>query len=1168
MRTIERFSLILITATLGLWAQNPYGRVIGRVMDSSGAVVPGCRVSLINTATGVPIATESDAQGNYEARNLIPGQYRLVAESPGFRRLERGPFEVRLGDVLTVDVSLELGAMTETITITTEAPLLDAATASLGQVIDSRRLSDLPTPHANTLYLTQLVPGVIHSRAPTQNWQPNQIRRMTELSASGGSITSNQVILDGVPNMRKWYINIPPPPEVIQEVRVDTAAFDAASGRYTGAQVTMTTKAGTNEFHGTATYTHNNRPLNARPFFVNKRIYDLSTGPVTPQKITEAWPPTRLNRYRATASGPVLIPMLYNGKNRTFWTYAADRFSRALVSRVTSLTVPTVPQRNGDFSALLALGAQYQIYDPATIAPAAGGRFSRQPLAGNIIPASRIDPLAKRLMSYYPMPTTAGAADGSNNYIGTPVNRPQNLIQIVRVDHVVSPSQRFFVSFQPDTEKTPNQNSSGFQDDFLGQTDRAKGFNLTLDDVITARPDLVLNFRYGIARLNTLITVGSEGFDLTSAGFPATLVNQIPRKLATLPRLNVTNYTAIGHDSGYYRATNYHFVTASAAHNRANHSLRAGAEFRAYQENAWYYGNFTPAFEFGTLWTRGPLDNSPAAPIGQGLASFLFGLPTGGYADRADSYAAQSKFLAVFGQDDWKLARRLTLNLGLRYEVELPTTERYNRINRGYDFSTPNPIQAAAAANYALSPIPEVPAAQFRTVGGLLFANTGGTPRGLWTTDKNNFSPRVGLAWQVRPTVVVRAGYGVFFESFGIDRVDITQQGFSQRTTLVPSDDNGLTFRARLSNPFPDGIRPPAGASLGLRTFLGQSISFFTPERRPGYLQRWTFNVQRQFPHRVMAEAGYVGSRGTGLTVDESVNAVPAQYLSRLPVRDQETINRLTQVVTNPFFGLPEFQGTGLQGRTVARSQLLRPLPHFSGVSTASSSGFSWYHALQARAEKRFSHGYTLQASYTWSKAMEAVAKLNDTDLHPHHVISSLDRPHRIVLSGIYELPFGKGKRWLAGARGWAQQAAGGWSLQGMYHGQSGPPIGFGNVLFRGRIQDLVLPRSERKVERWFNIDAGFERAAAQQLAQNIRTFPLRLTGLRADGHNSFDLSLFKNFRIKERFSLEFRLEAQDALNHALFAAPNTTPTSASFGQVTATDGTQREVFVGARLRW
>ena len=580
-------------------------------------------------------------------------------------------------------------------------------------------------------------------------------------------------------------------------------------------------------------------------------------------------------------------------------------------------------------------------------------------------------------------------------------------------------------------------------------------------------------------------------------------------------------------------------------------------------------GNVSPNYTFAAAWTKGPLDNSPASPVGQGLASFLLGLPTSGQIDRNASQAQQNKYMAVFLQDDWKVSRKLTLNLGLRYELELPTTERFDRANRGFDFSTPNPIQAAAQANYAKNPIPQLPVGSFQTPGGILFAGVNGVPRGLWNTDVHTFAPRFGLAYQLGAKTVVRAGYGIFFDSLGADAIAGLQQGFSQSTTLTPSLNNGQTFQATLANPFPSGLLSPAGAAGGLTTFLGQAVNLQWPDRRPGYAQRWTLGIQHELPGRVVIELGYVGNRGTGLNMGQGLDSTPSQYLSTSPVRDQTVINTLSQVVPSPFSGLPQFAGSALQGQTVALSQLLRPYPQFNGVSTTLSAGYSWYHALEMRADKRLTHDLSMQASFTWSKDMNAISKLNPTDPYPTHVISTLDRPLHLVVSGLYELPFGKGKQFLSKAPGFVNQALGGWSIQAIFQGQSGPPIDFGNIIFTGNLADMVLPAGQRTVQRWFNTGAGFNTNSQQQLEDNIRTFPLQLTGLRANGYNNWDMSIFKGFKIREKITFQLRAEAQDAFNHAMFDAPNTNPVSTLFGQVTSTVGAQqRVVTVGGRLMW
>jgi hypothetical protein len=1171
---MHRSGLVFVSLICGslaaLFAQGPYGRVTGRVVDSGGAVVPGAGVRVTNVETNVITDATSDSQGNYEARNLIPGRYEIAVEMRGFKRYQRGPFELRVGDVLAVDVGLELGVVTESVTVTTEASLLESATASLGQVVDRQRLLDLSMPSSNSAYLIQLVPGVVYTTAPSGNWQLNQAGSMSNFSTSGTATQTSEFTLDGAPNMSSngMIDNHSPMPEVLQEFRVQTAAFDASVGHFTGSQVNMVIKSGANSPHASVHYQYNGRPLMAHPFFVNRQIYDPTTGPVTQAKINGAFPPTRMNRFRIAGSGPTYVPKLYDGRNRTFFTYGIDLFSRDFVPGVSSRTVPSLAQRKGDFSALLALGPQYQIYDPFTVTPAANGRFSRLPLAGNIIPTSRLDPMAQRLIAYYPEPNMVGSADGLNNYSSSPVNKPRITEQTGRLDHVITANHRFFLSVVRNHTSNVIQNSGGFPSDFLGSNNDHTGIGIRVGDVIVARPDLVLDLRYGLNRHGYQNVAGSAGFDLASLGLPAALVGRLDGRFTTLPQLNIDSFSAIGGNTGaQINQFTFHFLNANLAHSRANHSLRFGAELRVFQINSGTLGNISPSYTFSSNWTRGPLDNATAAPVGQGLASFVYGLPTGGSIDRSATLAEQSKYMAFYLQDDWKVTRRLTVNLGLRYELELPTTERFNRANRGFDFSTPNPVQAAAQTNYARNPIAEIPAADFKVLGGLQFAGVNGVPRGMWSADKRVFMPRAGLAFHLNPTTVIRAGYGIFFEALGADRYDVLQQGFSQTTTLVPSLNSGQTFQATLANPFPNGLLAPTGASGGLLTATGQSVSLFWPDRHAGYVQRWTLNVQRELPRRMLVEVRYVGNRGTGLSMDQALNSEPAQYLSRSPVRDQNTINYLTAAVPNPFYGISQFSTT--QAQTVQRSRLLTPYPHFTGISTTLSAGYSWYHGLEMRAEKRLSRGFSVQGSYTWSKFMDASQKLNPTDPYPVHSISSLDRPHHFAGSGIYEMPVGKGRRFLSGAPSVADHVLGGWSVQAIYQKQSGAPISFGNIIFTGDIHQIPIPSSERSVLRWFNTDAGFNRNSQQQLANNIRTFPSMLSGLRACGVNNWDVSIFKGFRIAERLSFQLRAEAADGLNYAQFSAPNANPSSTLFGQVNGTVGSQQRVItIGGKLSW
>jgi len=352
--------------------------------------------------------------------------------------------------------------------------------------------------------------------------------------------------------------------------------------------------------------------------------------------------------------------------------------------------------------------------------------------------------------------------------------------------------------------------------------------------------------------------------------------------------------------------------------------------------------------------------------------------------------------------------------------------------------------------------------------------------------------PRIGFAYSLTPKTVLRGGYGIFFDALGVVNVNVNQTGFTQSTDLVASVDQGLTYAASLTNPFPGGFLAPSGASGGVATSLGQGITYFDPNTTESYMQRWQFAVQRQLTSSSLIEVSYVGNRGTRMQVTRDLNPTPAQYLSTSPFRDQATIDRLGEQVANPFY--PLLPKTNLSSSTVSRAQLLKPYPQFSGISSAQNVGYTWYHSLQVRTEKRFSSGLNASLSYTWSKTMEALGYLNPTDTKLEEVISSQDRTHRLAITAMYELPFGRGKLLHGPSNGFVSKMISGWQLQGIYTAQSGAALGFGNVIFLGDLKNIPLPKDQRTVSRWFNTDAGFDKNTTRQLGSNIRTFPSRFS--------------------------------------------------------------------------
>jgi hypothetical protein len=1147
---IRVFTLCAFLLTLA-YGQDPRGTITGVVSDASLAAVSNVEVRATNSETGVTASAKSNTVGNYNLPFLLPGTYRISADVPGFKHFVRDGIQVRVSETVHVNLAMEIGLVTDTIEVTTETPLLDTAGASLGQVIDGRRASELPITAGNPLQLLLLAPGIVEPS--TFAWKP--AFNFRQLGSDGNGVTNNEFQIDGVSNTfadstagQNRYA-FAPPQSSVSGFKVQTSPYDASVGHTIGALVNVITTSGTNRVHGDAHWFVRNRAFDAPSFFNNK----LGTKPAVYQD----------NRYGVSAGGPVYLPKIYNGKSKTFWFYAYEANKWGTPQAFTG-TVPTAAARQGDFSALLALGPQYQIYDPSTTTPLANGRLQRLPVAGNIIPTNRLDPVALNLLKFYPLPNQPGTADGRNNYFNGSIKALEDYwVQIARLDHSFSEAHRVFLRLNYDwwaEDKNHYYNNSA-QGIILNRINRG----LALDDVYVISPSLVLNVRYGLTDQDFPERRTSRGFDLASIGFSSNLTSLIDRNVETLPRVTFSNYSTLGAWESGDGSNNSltHSFTGNFTKVQGSHTLKFGADFRVYRS----FGNrfqlsTAPDLSFGTGYTQGPLDNSAASPIGQDLAAFLLGIPGGSMA-RTASYAMQDKYLGLYLHDDFKVSRKLTLNLGLRYEYEWPLTERFDRLVGNFAFDASNPIEAQAIANYARNPIPELPLSQFHVRGGQLFVGGNGTGRSPFKGEKADFLPRIGLAWQMTPKTILRTGYGIFYDSMGVNTTRAVQTGFSQTTPIQASLDNGLSYVANTANPFPAGLLAPLGPAGGLTTNLGQSITFYDPNRRRAYAQRWSIGIQRTLPGQFMVEVDYVGNKAIRLPITQELNNTPAQYLSTSPVRDQPTINVLTAQFPNPFYGTNPIYGT-----TTSRGSLLRPWPEFGSVNFVTNTGYSWYHALQIQVERRYSHGFTFQGSYTFSKAMEAVQYLNPVDPSPYESIGAFDRPHRVTMSGIWDIPFGRGRAYGASLPGAVQFLAGGWQLNGIVLRQAGAPLGFGNVIFNGDIKSIPLPKDQRSVSQWFNVNAGFNRVASQQLDQNLRTFPLLFSGIRSDGRASWDFSAIKNFAIRESVGLQFRAEVYNAWNHANFSGPNTSPTSSAFGQVTGTASEPRNWQFSLKLKF
>ncbi|MEZ5356488.1 MAG: carboxypeptidase-like regulatory domain-containing protein [Bryobacteraceae bacterium] len=1144
--------LALATALSLLHAQDPRGTLLGVVSDSTGAFIPAVSIRATNVDTGVTATAQTNASGRYTLPYLLSGTYTVTAELTGFKRFQRAGVQVRVGEPTELVIAMEVGEVTESVEVSATTPILDTASSSLGQVVDTRRVMELPTLAGNAFELALLTPGVVNG-TNLRDRKPAFNNGNSQISTDGNGTYNNEFQIDGVSNTfadgnQRARVAFSPPQTAIQEFKMQTATYDASIGHTIGSVVNVSTRSGTNKIHGEGHWFVRNRAFDARNFFNNKN----NTDPPVYQD----------NRYGASAGGPVYIPRLYDGRNKTFWFYAWEA-NKWIVPGQFVGTVPTAPQRQGDFSGLLNVNSSYQIYDPQSTTPAANGRFRRTPFAGNIIPSSRLDKVGTSLVNLYPQPNQPGTVDGRNNYFNGALRSLEDYyVHIARVDHAFSENHRLFGRVHYDFwEEDKNDH---FDNRINGIILNRINRGIALDDVYVLTPQMLMNVRYGFTQQEFPERRVTQGFDLASLGFSPNLTGLVDKSLATVPRVTLGAFSTISPwESGDGTNSSLtHLLSVNFTRLQATHNLKFGADTRLYRA----FGNrfprqTAPDFAFANTYTRGPLDNSPAALVGQELASALLGIPSGSM-ERSASYAMQNNYLGLYLHDDFKLTPRITFNLGIRYEKDWPVTERYDRINGGFDFTSPSPVEAQAKINYAANPIPEIPASQFAAKGGLLFANTGGVPRNPFAGESNNFMPRIGMAWQFDSKTVFRAGYGMFFETIGVNKTNAIQTGFSQSTPIQASLDSGITFVANNANPFPNGLLAPQGASGGLSTFLGQGFEFYNRGRTNAYSQRWSAGLQRQFGEFV-TDVSYVGNRGVRLGMDRNLNATPNQYLSTSPFRDQATINYLSQTFRNPFRGT-----NPIYGANTSRAALLRAYPQFGNVVVEEPIGYNWYHSLQLRAEKRFSKGYTFQLAYTWSKAMEAISFLNAGDSLPYESLAGLDRPHRVAASGIYELPFGRGRRFGAAMPAPAEIFAGGWQLNAVIIYQSGAALGFGNAIYTGNIGDIALSSGERSVDRWFNTAAGFNRNSREQLASNLRTFPLRFGGIRGDSQHRWDISAIKYFRITEDVRFQFRAESFNALNHAILNNPNTSPTSSAFGRVTGTAAPARTFQFALKLEF
>lgn len=1135
------FAAAWLTVLL-LPAQEFRSTLSGLVTDPSGAAIPGASVVVVDKATGARYQTTTNVAGSYVLPLLPPGAYSLTVEATGFKKYIQEQIQIGTNQRVGQDVVLQVGAQAESVTVTADVSLLQTTTASVGQVINTRTIESIPMNGRTPLTLAQLSYGVIPNSDPRFT-RPFDNAGPSGFSMGGGQAQTNELLLDGAPDMtRNRRVAFNPPVDTVQEIKVEAFQPDAAYGNTGGGTVNVVLKSGTNDFHGSAYEFNQVSRLKATPFFTN------AAGQLKPV--------TRFNQYGLTVGGPVIVPKLVNGRNRLFFYFAYEGI-RQSEPEPTFSTVPTQAQRNGDLSALLQVGSIYQIYDPAT-GVREGTRIRRQPFPNNIIPAARLHPVSKNILGFIPTPNTTGTADGLNNYFNNTVRSDTFYSYMGRADFNASDRHKLFFSFRTNdrVENRGNRFGNIVTGNFLSRVN----WGATFDDVYTVTPTLLVNTRLNWTRFVEGSTRPSDGFDFTTLGFPAALKAASTRLV--FPIIDFSAFTDIGNSGGDSTPFDSYQIFSTVTKIAGAHSLKMGIDLRRSIESSNAFGNSSGAYSFNESWARGPLDNSPAAPLGQDLTAFLLGTPTGGNFQVNSSRTQHADYYSAFIQDDWRVSANLTLNMGLRYERETGTVERFNRTVVGFDAAAVNRLTRQAEANYAASPSPLRPPSQFHATGGVVFASPGN--RSVYDTYPWAFSPRFGFSYSpslLGGKTVLRGGVGLFYYTAGT--FGIQQPGFSQTTPLPANINNFLSPVYTLSNPFPDGILQPVGSSLGVDTFLGQSVRYVNRDLAQPYTWRWNFNIQREFGANLVLELGYMGSRATKLAETRNLNFVPISYLSTSPTRDQATIDRLTALVPNPFRGL--LPGTGLNGNTVAVEQLLRAFPQFSGEGGVSvealNTGNSDFHMFQVRVEKRFSSGFQLLSNFQWSKFIEATGRLFAAAPQLERRIAGEDRPYRFVFAGTYDLPFGRGRAVGGDASRGLDLLIGGWQFNGIYTLQPGPPIGWGNVIYLGG----DLQYDARNLNRAFDTTR-FVTDPRLQLDRNVRTFNSGFSAYRADAVNNIDFSVIKQFPVYERVKIQLRAESFNLFNRASFNGPDTNPTSRNFGRITSQANLARTIQMALRL--
>ncbi len=1034
-KTLHKFiapiACVALLASLTM-AQDFRATIVGRVTDQSKAAIPGAQVTVKNLGTNEATTMTTSDEGNYRIPFLRPGAYSVTVEMTGFKKASRDNLELVISQVATVDFTLEPGNISEQVTVQGDAPVIETATADRGGVIDRQKVIELPLNARNPFMLGVLTAGVNFYGASI--WQrPFDNGAIADWTINGSQLRGNEFLLDGAPNNGQAggnNIAYVPPVDAVQDFKIMTNTYDSQYGKTTGGIINVNLRSGTNAFHGTVYEFMRREWLDATDFRLKAN--------------RQGKPKHWLDQYGFQVEGPVYIPWLYNGKDKTFFMFNYEGYREGVPSPL-NLSVPMPEMLEGDFSKLVdGAGRPIIIYDPMTgrADASAPGGWRRDPFPGNRIPASRINPIAKKILSFQPKANRSDPVAGyaRSNLFLTPPATDAFFNYVFKIDQQFNEKHRMYVRFAQN-DRTEDRNTNGI---FSGPgQDGQQPFKrindaFVADHLATLSPTLILNFRVSFNRfIEDGFGAGNVGFDKTTLGFSASLVSQVPGT-KSFGRYTFADYNSLGRFRGN-NLTNTIASHPSFTWIRGSQTWRGGVDMRWTQYITKNEGS--PFLITGTRgFTQARFDQGDPNS-GDSIASFLLGY-VGGQVDYNLFPTTLGKYYAPWFQNDWKFNRRLTLNLGLRWDVNVAPNERYNRINRSFDADVINPANALINRTQ----FPTLP----QLKGGLLFAGVNGIERIAANIDWNNVQPRLGFAYLLTEKLVMRGGWGLYFVN--PTNAYLQFNGFQVTSGVINSLDGGRTpIEGVLSNPFPTGITVPAGAAGGASTFLGRGFSFVNPSFQIPYVHQFSFGFQYQLPWESKLEVSYVGNRTLKLQTERGFNEPDLAFRQRCNPLEGGNPVFCNEALPNPFRGLAPFAGTGhFTSNTLSRFNLARPYPHFGGITEVTrNDGRIDYNSLQATFEKRARSGLNGVLTYTFSKQIEEWG-FNDLQKGiKQRGLYLADRPHRFTAGLVYQLPFGEGQKLFNVKNGFLSKLVSGWQSSLIMQWQSGRPWDLsGNVMW------------------------------------------------------------------------------------------------------------------------